>query len=150
LVMRNVCRQIGLAAARLASNSRLTARGYIELLAAASRLIDHPYITQRIANSIRHNAWPPLSLRARRVTVGGVSIFVHPHLGEFDQEALFARSMSYELGTFDWLKGHADHYDTVIEIGANVGIFTTYLDKLSARPGSKLKNIYAFEPSPEA
>jgi FkbM family methyltransferase len=50
----------------------------------------------------------------------------------------------------DWLKENVGHYDTVIEIGANVGIFTVYLDKLSALSGSQLKNIYAFEPSPEA
>src|SRR5205823_2649342 len=41
-------------------------------------------------------------------------------------------------------------YDLIIEIGANIGIYSVFLDSLTKIPESKLTRIIAFEPSPEA
>src|SRR6516165_916873 len=115
-VSRRICKQIGLRAARVASNSKPAARGYIAFLSVASRLIDRPNITRSIIKTVTDTTWPPLSLRPRRVAVAGVSILIHPHLGEPDQGVLFARSLSFMPAMVDWLKENVGHYDTVIEI----------------------------------
>jgi len=73
-----------------------------------------------------------------------------PHLGEFDEAALFAKQLGYEDASFKWLDANApDNYDLIIEIGANVGVFTVFFDAL-ARRGSRLRRVIAFEPSREA
>jgi FkbM family methyltransferase len=86
------------------------------------------------------------------VTVGNnTKISLIPHLGEFDQGALFTETLDYETPVFEWLAANAPtKYDLIIEIGANVGVYTVFLDSLTKLPGSKLAKIIAFEPSPEA
>jgi FkbM family methyltransferase len=87
----------------------------------------------------------------RRVVVGNqTEILLHPHIGEFDFEALFTADMSYEREIFGWLEKHApESYDTIVEIGANVGIYTVFFDRLSRKPGSNIRRILAFEPAHE-
>ena len=60
--------------------------------------------------------------------------------------------MDYEQEVFVWLEQNAPKaYDIVIEIGANVGIYTCFLDALiKADPEARLSEVVAFEPSPEA
>jgi FkbM family methyltransferase len=89
---------------------------------------------------------------AKIVTVGNnTKISLIPHLGEFDEAALFTKTLDYETPVFEWLAANAPtKYDLIIEIGANVGIYTVFLDSLTKLPGSKLAKIIAFEPSPEA
>lgn len=78
-------------------------------------------------------------------------IFVHPHIGEFDEEALFSRSMTYEQPVFCWLENNVQNrYDTIVEIGANVGVYTVFFDRLAQQANSRLTSIIAFEPSPKA
>jgi len=91
----------------------------------------------------------------RRVRLGGkVEMMLIPHLEEFDAEALFFRNLTYERPVFAWLADNVPAtYDLVIEIGANVGVFTIFLDGLcrnaSPQPGSGPR-IVAFEPSQRA
>jgi FkbM family methyltransferase len=75
-----------------------------------------------------------------------------PHLGEFDQAVLFGRRLGYEAEVFNWLEREAaDHYDAVIEIGANVGVYSVFFDALiKARPSCRLQTVASFEPSLEA
>jgi FkbM family methyltransferase len=78
---------------------------------------------------------------------------LHPHLGEFDEAALFSRRLddSSENGCFRWLEQFAaSKYDSVIDIGANVGLYSLFFNTLSKEPGSRLKEIFAFEPCREA
>jgi FkbM family methyltransferase len=86
------------------------------------------------------------------VSVGHkTKISLIPHLGEFDQTALFLKTLDYEAPVFEWLATNAAmKYDLIIEIGANIGVYTVFLDALTRLPGSKLTKIIAFEPSPEA
>lgn len=108
-------------------------------------------LTARIHNSISRHTWPEMRFSAREVIVGeNTRINIHPHLGEFDDVALFSRRLRYEDSSFRWLEANAaDRYDLIVEIGANVGAFTVFFDVL-ARRGSRLKSIIAFEPSREA
>jgi FkbM family methyltransferase len=88
----------------------------------------------------------------RRVRLAAnVEIMLIPHLEEFDAEALFRHDLTYEKPVFAWLADNVPAtYDLVIEVGANVGVFTIFLDVLcrdaKAAPGSKPR-IVAFEPS---
>ena len=92
-----------------------------------------------------------MSFSAREVIVGSATkINLVPHLGEFDEAGLFAKQLGYEDASFKWLDANApDSYDLIIEIGANVGVFTVFFDAL-ARRGSRLRRVIAFEPSREA
>jgi FkbM family methyltransferase len=50
---------------------------------------------------------------------------------------------------FSWLERHAvRRYDAVIDIGANVGLYSLFFDALIQRaPAGRLRCVYAFEPS---
>jgi FkbM family methyltransferase len=127
-----------------------TAWLYLELISIISRSINRPSISRRISNSISGVQWPALKLRPRIVRAAGIEMLLHPHIGEFDLEGLFSKELTYEVNSFRWLERHAGEFDAVVEIGANVGVFTVFLDQLARRTGTRLKHIYAFEPSPLA
>jgi FkbM family methyltransferase len=91
-----------------------------------------------------------MKLRPRIVRVAGIEMLLHPHIGEFDLEGLFSKELTYEANSFRWLERHAGEFDAVLEIGANVGVFTVFLDLLARRTGTRLNHVYAFEPSPVA
>ena len=127
---------------------------YIETLSAISRAINNPVIGSRMHNSLFGPKWPSIDFRPRTVTLGSrTTILLHAHLGEFDEAALFSRRIGdpSEHGCFCWLEKRAVlDYETVIDIGANVGLYSLFFDTLSKDPGSHLKEIIAFEPCREA
>ena len=134
---------------KLARGPRSIAKMYILLISVISRRLPR-YLSARIQNSITQFTWPDLIFKPKAVTLAdGIKVFVVPHLGEFDQSALFRIEMDYEAPVFAWLADYApDEYDKVIEIGANVGIYTVFLDALINRiRTSRLRKIVAFEPS---
>lgn len=117
--------------AMLARGPECLARIYIELLSRCCRTVFPGRISTRIRNSIvgHGHHWPQMSFSAREVIVGSATkINLVPHLGEFDEAALFAKQLGYEDASFKWLDANApDNYDLIIEIGANVGVFTVFL-----------------------
>lgn len=116
-------------------------------------------LVQRAYNSVCFQGivWPEMRFAPRRVRLGAnTEIALIPHLAEFDAEALFRRDLTYEKPVFAWLATHVPTtYDLVLEIGANVGIFTIFLDRLYQTAGrtsaaATKPRIVAFEPSPQA
>jgi FkbM family methyltransferase len=67
-------------------------------------------------------------------------------VGEFDFEALFFRGLAYEREVFALLEQRLDQYDAIVEIGANVGVYTAYF----AKACTEGQSIFAFEPSRKA
>ena len=135
----------------LASGPRWIAQVYLLLLSAISRNLLSRRNQQRILNSVRGLPWPAMEFGARDVVLGtDVAVRLVPHLGEFDEQALFSRRLDYEPATFAWLEQAAGHYDLIVEIGANVGIFTVFLDALRRRRPRQHQVIVCFEPAPEA
>jgi FkbM family methyltransferase len=129
-------------------------RLYIELISSISRRLPRTWTTH-IQSSVSGYAlpWSQKEFPPRTVEVGtATKIRLTPHLGEFDETALFSRRMDYEREVFVWLEQHATgSYDIVMEIGANVGIYTCFIDALiKATPEARLKEVVAFEPSQEA
>jgi FkbM family methyltransferase len=78
-------------------------------------------------------------------------VMLTPHIGEFDWAVLFGRQLNYEQPVFCWLEQNAnERYDAVIEIGANVGVYSVFFDALiKASPDSRLRRVIVFEPALE-
>jgi FkbM family methyltransferase len=137
----------------LARGPASVARFYIELLSHFCRDVFPDSLSARVRNSIAGHGhpWSEMSFSAQQVLVGNdIKIRLFPHFGEFDEAALFSKRLCYEDAMFAWLQANAPHrYDLIIEIGANVGVFTVFFDALAQR-GSRPKSIIAFEPSREA
>ena len=128
---------------------------YIGSISALSRNILPDFIARRAYNSVCGHGynWPRINFRPRKVLLGrGTIVSLVPHLEEFDGHALFSKRLDYEAPVFDWLEQNAvAYYDLIIEIGANVGVYTVFLDALIKRtPAARLKSVVAFEPSQEA
>jgi FkbM family methyltransferase len=102
-------------------------------------------------NSVAATAWPELTIKPQRVVVGSsTEVLIRPHPGEMDFSALFGQRLDYENPVFEWLEGALASYDTVIEIGANVGIFTVFMSALKRARGLAKPRVVAFEPSRKA
>ena len=71
----------------------------------------------------------------------GIAVKLIPHPSEVDLQRSCSDWLPHEPGVFDWAVGNGK-YDTVIEIGANVGVFTLFFTR--QYPHAR---IYAFEPS---
>ena len=140
----------------LVARSPTATRAYIAAVSAAARLLPDGRVRGMVEWAVtgQRVAWQPLAFAAREVIVGtSTPIRLRPHLGEFDQAALFHRRLAAEDPfIFNWLERHAAaRYDAVIDIGANVGLYSLFFDALIRRaPEGRLRRVYAFEPSPIA
>lgn len=148
-------KSIILAWQQLIARSLWASRLYFQVVSALSRHVISDNATGHINALVVGSGvrWPKLTFAAMSVVVGSrTSVKLVPHLGEFDQAVLFRRRLGYEAEVFNWLEREAtDHYDAVLEIGANVGVYSVFFDALiKARPGCRLKAIASFEPSLEA
>jgi FkbM family methyltransferase len=134
------------------ARGEMATRFYIFALSAIARCMPSRRIRDLMEWSVtgQQVPWKPLAFPSRKVVVGNrTQIRLKPHLGEFDQAALFRSRLDYEGSGFTWLERHApDRYDAVIDIGANVGIYSIFFNALIAHaPASRLRKVYAFEPS---
>lgn len=145
----------GLMHQHLASGPKVVVRWYIELVSLLCRRLPRDWAAhmQVSVSGARVRPWSQKEFPARVVEVGvGTKIRLTPHLGEFDEAVLFSRRLDYEQEVFMWLEQNAAKaYDIVIEIGANVGVYTCFLDALiKTNPNARLSEVVAFEPSQEA
>ena len=102
----------------------------------------------RVANSVASVVWPELSLPPQRVVLGDqTEVWLRPHPGEADFGALLSRRLVYEPEVFRWLEAELLAYEAVIEIGANVGLFTVFMGERARRAGRSTPRFFAFEPS---
>jgi FkbM family methyltransferase len=139
----------GLLHAELARRPALAQR-WFSALSLLRHAPDGAY-KQRIINSVAATEWPALSIAPQRVVLGSATeVSIRPHPGEFDFRALLDRRLDYERPLFEWLEASIGGYDTVIEIGANVGIFTVFLAALKRARGASKPRVVSFEPSREA
>jgi FkbM family methyltransferase len=129
------------------------ATGYLRAISVVCRNILGPRLAEQIGSPVTAQSidWPEMAFSPRCVLTGThTEIRLIPHLGEFDQEVLFKMSLRYETPVFGWLERNAIDYDLVIEIGANIGVYSVFLDALiRSRPDARLKRVIAFEPALE-
>ena len=138
---------------RFIGRSRALSRAYLGGLSFICRNIASAAFADNTAALLARPYWPDITFHPRRVILGSTTeVRLTPHFGEFDWEALFRRRLGYEQAVFRWLEANvcAD-YDAVVEIGANVGVYTVFLGLLARRnAGGRLRSVFSFEPSPRA
>jgi FkbM family methyltransferase len=105
---------------------------------------------ERVLNSINSIQWKGIRLPSQTLYFGeNIRFKLFPNFREFDLQSLFFREIPYEKEVFDFLGENISKYDAIIEIGANVGIYTLFFYKSMLFLG-KESRIYAFEPSKTA
>jgi FkbM family methyltransferase len=128
---------------RLAARHPGMARPYLRLFKAARLLPDASW-KDYLLNSLQSVEWPDVGLPPARVALSpSIAASIVPHPGEFDFAAHLCRRITYESEVVSWLSGR--QYDAVIEIGANVGIYTLLFSQMW--PAAR---IFCFEPSRKA
>jgi len=75
------------------------------------------------------------------------TVRVRPHFGEFDLTVLVSRQLGYEEELVAWLEARVPQYDVIVEIGANVGVYTSFFGVLLREAGRPDSRVFAFEPS---
>jgi FkbM family methyltransferase len=147
-------RRGGLAMQRLIARSRLASRAYLLAMSFACRNLLPRGAAAHLRVLVLHpeSRWPDLAFRPASVRMGqSTEVRLTPHLGEFDQNVLFSKVLDHEPEVCRWFETDgAARYETVIEIGANVGLFSVFLNAVAAKPGARLRRIVSFEPSREA
>ena len=127
---------------------------YLLSVSLASRALLPTSLQHRVHNSLFGYGyrWPQLQFAPRQVRLGkDTDVLLTPHVGEFDEQALFFRSLPYEQALFTWLEPRVGDYGTIIEIGANVGVYSVFFDRIARHlPPNRQPSIVVFEPSGEA
>jgi len=132
------------------SKSHLAVKLYLNFWSTWLRRISTTPLKHRIINTLVSAPWPEVDFSPQLVHVTAqTSIKIIPHVGEFDMVALFSKELRYEPEVFGIIETRIDNYDAVVEIGANVGIFTVFIASL-LRANGKQADIFSFEPSRKA
>lgn len=132
---------------RLCAATPAGAAAYLRTLGLARRLLPRG-VSRRLRNSLDSVSWPAVALPAYPTRVGRQTwIHLHPHVEEFDLGVLVAPVLEYEADLFAWLERRLDAFDVVVDVGANVGAFTTFFGARFRDLGRTDARVYAFEPS---
>ncbi len=100
---------------------------------------------------MRQVSWPDVRMPAYQTVVGTqTSLRLHPHFEEFDLSVLVTPELSYEREVFTWLESRVANFDVIVEIGANVGVFTVFFGARLLAAGRRDAQVFAFEPSTRA
>jgi len=143
--VNRLLKAFGAALHRALAKSRIAAQIYFTLLPAFSQWLPRK-TRQQLRNSIHMVPWPSITLRPRTVILGrSTKVRLRPHFDEFDFEVLLGRHLDYERELFEFIEPRVGDYNVVIEIGANVGVFTTFVGA-TARAQSHALRVFAFEP----
>lgn len=132
---------------RLIAKSNSLTKAYLSIVGALLRGSPDFPLKSNIGVRISSFDWPLISFGKRRVSLcKDMEVEIVPHVGEFDFRALMYRELSYEQEVFDFLSSRMDQYDSIIEIGANVGVYTLFFCQYFKRLEKK-GPIVSFEPS---
>ena len=143
-------RALGQGIHRLLARSHLTSKLYLILAGAVLRGTPDFRLKANVINSVSSGRWPNVDFGPRKVTVcDDLHLNLVPHPGEFDFRALLSTCLDYEPEVFEVLSARMDIYDAVVEIGANVGVFSAFFGK-RLRECSEGRTVLCFEPSREA
>ncbi len=134
---------------RLIAKSNSLSRVYLAFVGALTRIAPKTPSLDLAISVLMRAPWREQAFRPRQVQIAGTitRFWFTPHSGEFDFEAHFRTQLNYEREVFAALQAQFSNYDAIIEIGANVGIFTLYA--AHARRGAEVP-IFCFEPSARA
>ena len=144
-------RQLGLALNRCFSWNATLSSLYLQTWARALEFLpDGSWLKQHIGNNLQSSRWPAMELPGRLVEWGsGVRGLLTPRPGSLGFRALYEQRVTHEAWVFDFLGARFSRYDAVLEVGANIGLYTVFFSKLFARRDGRLR-VFSFEPSPRA
>lgn len=127
------------------ASSAFISKLYLCTLGVLLKGLPESRLKLHIINNLYSVEWPEIQLPAQKVRIQKSEFKIIPHLGEFDFEAMFVREMRYEKNVTSFLTKASKRYDAILEIGANVGIYTLFFSTFYPEA-----RIYAFEPSRKA
>ena len=98
----------------------------------------------RICNLAYALNWREFNFTDVKIAIGSANVKMIPHRHEFDFSAIIYKKLNFEVEVYNFLD-KLENYACVIDIGANVGVFSLYMAQRF--PDAK---IYSFEPGREA
>ena len=133
------------------ARSPAVSRRYLQAVGAVLRTVPAFPLKAHFVNNLATTAWPAgLQFGSRRIDVcEGATIRLIPHSGEFDFAALIKRRLDYEPWVFQTLRDRFARFDCIVEIGANVGVYSVFFAQQASAAGRSIP-IYVFEPSRQA
>lgn len=135
----------------LIGKSRVGTRWHFAMLSGVLRPLPDCKFKRQILNSVLSARWPECDLPPQRVMLGAkTTVALYPHLGEVGFESLVCRNPLYEKEVFFCPEPRLADYDSIIEIGANVGLFSIFFAKAFERLQKSDSRIFVFEPSRKA
>jgi len=143
--LRSIGKKLGYGLHSAVNWNQWIAKLYLDWLGHLCRSLPDGEWKEFVSNSIHSVEWPAVQLKSVKTWFpgGGFEVTLIPHLNEFDFQAHLYRHLTYEAEAFRWLASRS--YLTVVDIGANVGLFSLYFAKKFPKAC-----VYAFEPSQEA
>jgi FkbM family methyltransferase len=143
-------RRIGFAFHRCFSGNSIVASCYLGIWAwLLGLLADTNWLKRHVGNNLRGVHWPRLNLKPRRIELApGISALLIPAAGSLGFRSLYEHRMGHEPGVPDFLASRMSRYDCVVEIGANVGVYTLLFSQCV--PSDGRKRVFAYEPSRKA
>lgn len=109
-----------------------------------------PFQRNQLLNTLKAVTWPDEALRAQQVVLGAdTQVRLIPHNGEFDFAVVLGGNVPHEPEVIAFLDRRAADYDAIVEIGANVGMFTLFLSQKLAK-ANRSGRLFSFEPSRSA
>lgn len=138
-------KQFSLGLLKLMARSRFLSKRFLSLTGRFFKSLPDKRWKQYVRSGVHQVQWPRISFSPQSTAVANTSMQLIPHLGEFDFDSLIYRQMPHEPELYDFVKRIINEFDLVLDIGANVGIFSVYAAKANTTA-----RIYSFEPSGEA
>lgn len=144
-------RAAGLTINRCFSWNAWLARGYLLAWARVlARFPDGGWLRRHVGSSLRSTAWPPMHLPPRELELGGgVRARLLPAPGSMGFRALYQDRLGHEDEVFGFLAGRMHGYDAVLEVGANVGVYTLFFSRRLAQRDARVR-VFAYEAAPAA
>lgn len=151
MILTRLVKQAAFLAHTLIARSRTASRWYFAFLSGTLRPLPECKIKRQIWNSVLSVQWPEFDLPPRSVVFGTQAcVVLYPHLHQIDSEAMVSRNPLYEKEVFLFLEPRLMNYDTVVEIGANVGLFSLFFARTFERLEKSDSRVFVFEPSRKA
>lgn len=143
-------RNLGVAAHRLAFSSTGGARAYVAAWGVLRRAPWPRAVAIRIANAAHTAAdgkqgvlGPPKGMVVE-TAAGPIKLLLRPD--DFGFRPLIGRRLDHEDEVFRVLAAKIEEYDSVVEMGANVGVYTVAIASMFRSAGKDISRIVTFEP----
>ena len=140
-------RQAGRTALTIALNFCMRATVFRSIVYIAIRLtkrLPDNKFKARVYNWTASLNWHDFVFPATSIDVGKATLQLIPHSNEFDFAAIMYKKINYEAEVYAFLDSLKE-YECVIDIGANIGIFSLYIAQRFPQA-----QIYSFEPGRDA